>query len=165
MNLAPHGGRRPISTYPRWPPPIQAYDYPFPAEAVTVIVGKCYSPPVVSPRWPRPRAWCPGRAKFKNILPHGSFRYRPPAPETVLPNIEGPTYGVDGLRSPHQLKPRPTPTEDLLMGAGHRGETEIEVFGSLADILEITGECNQEDSAPKRVVKVVPRGGIEPPTP
>lgn len=29
---------------------------------------------------------------------HSSLGYRPPAPETVLPNVvEGPTYAVDGL--------------------------------------------------------------------
>ena len=43
---------------------------------------------------------------YNTIRPHSSLRYGPPAPETVLPNIEGPTYGVDGLRSALQLKPR-----------------------------------------------------------
>ena len=36
--------------------------------------------------------------------------YRPPAPETILPNVDGPTYAVDGLRLAHQLNPRQTLT-------------------------------------------------------
>ena len=39
-----------------------------------------------------------------------SLGYRPPAPETILPNVDGPTYAVDGLRLAHQLNPRQTLT-------------------------------------------------------
>ncbi len=39
-----------------------------------------------------------------------SLGYRPPAPETILPNVDGPTYAVDGLWLAHQLNPRQTLT-------------------------------------------------------
>ena len=50
------------------------------------------------------------RHHYNTIRPHRSLRYRPPAPETILPNVEGPTYAVDGLRLAHQLNPRQTLT-------------------------------------------------------
>ena len=50
------------------------------------------------------------RHHYNTIRPHSSLGYRPPAPETILPNVEGPTYAVDGLRLAHQLKPRQTLT-------------------------------------------------------
>ena len=40
------------------------------------------------------------------LRPHSSLGYQPPAPETVLPNIEESTYAVYGLRSALQLNPR-----------------------------------------------------------
>ena len=43
------------------------------------------------------------RHHYNTIRPHSSLGYRPPAPETILPNVEGPTYAVDGLRLAHQL--------------------------------------------------------------
>jgi site-specific DNA recombinase len=46
-----------------------------------------------------------------------------------------------------------------------RGITEIEVFGSLADILAAANSPNEEAAYHRSVAKVVPRGGIEPPTP
>ena len=50
------------------------------------------------------------RHHYNTIRPHSSLGYRPPAPETILPNVEGPTYAVDGLRLAHQLNPRQTLT-------------------------------------------------------
>ena len=50
------------------------------------------------------------RHHYNTIRPHSSLGYRPPAPETILPNVEGPTYAVDGLRLAHQLNPRETLT-------------------------------------------------------
>ncbi len=47
----------------------------------------------------------------------------------------------------------------------HRGETEIEVFGSLAAILEVTNNTPTDATYLQSVVEVVPRGGFEPPTP
>ena len=38
------------------------------------------------------------RRHYNAVHLHSSLRYRPPAPETVLPNVEGRTYAVDGLR-------------------------------------------------------------------
>ena len=38
------------------------------------------------------------RHHYNTIRPHRSLGYRLPAPETILPNVEGPTYAVDGLR-------------------------------------------------------------------
>ena len=32
---------------------------------------------------------------YNTIRPHSSLGYRPPAPETILPNVERPTYAVD----------------------------------------------------------------------
>ena len=52
------------------------------------------------------------RHHYNTIRPHSSLGYRPPAPETILPNVEGPTYAVDGLRLAHQLNPRQTLTGD-----------------------------------------------------
>ena len=46
------------------------------------------------------------RHRYDTIRPHGSLGYRPPAPEASLPNVEGPTCAVDGLRLAHQLNPR-----------------------------------------------------------
>ena len=50
------------------------------------------------------------RHHYNTIRPHSSLGYRPPAPETILPNVERPTYAVDGLRLAHQLNPRQTLT-------------------------------------------------------
>ena len=50
------------------------------------------------------------RHHYNTIRPHSSLGYRPPAPETILPNVEGPTYPVEGLRAAHQLNPRQTLT-------------------------------------------------------
>ena len=50
------------------------------------------------------------RHHYNTIRPHSSLGYRPPAQETILPNVEGPTYTVDGLRLAHQLNPRQTLT-------------------------------------------------------
>ena len=50
------------------------------------------------------------RHHYNTIRPHSSLGYRPPAPETILPNVEGPTYAVDGLRLAHHLNPRQTLT-------------------------------------------------------
>ena len=50
------------------------------------------------------------RHRYNTIRPHSSPGYRPPAPEASLPNVEGPTYAVDGLRLAHQLNPRQTLT-------------------------------------------------------
>ena len=40
------------------------------------------------------------------LRPHSSLGYQSTAPETVLPNVEEPTYSVDGFRSALQLNPR-----------------------------------------------------------
>ena len=60
------------------------------------------------------------RHHYNTIRPHSSLGYRPPAPETILPNVEGPTYAVDGLRLAHQLKPRQNSNLSAgpLIGAG-----------------------------------------------
>ena len=50
------------------------------------------------------------RHHYNTIRPHSSLGYRPPAPETILPNVDGPTYAVDGLRLAHQLNPQQTLT-------------------------------------------------------
>ena len=50
------------------------------------------------------------RHHYNTIRPHSSLGYRPPAPETILRNVEGPTYAVEGLWSAHQLNPRQTLT-------------------------------------------------------
>ena len=50
------------------------------------------------------------RHHYNTIRPHSSLGYRPPAPKTILPNVEGPTYAVDGLRLAPQLNPRQTLT-------------------------------------------------------
>ena len=50
------------------------------------------------------------RHHYNTIRPHSSLGYRPPAPGAILPNVEGPTYAVDGLRLAHQLNPRQTLT-------------------------------------------------------
>ena len=42
------------------------------------------------------------RHHYNTIRPHSSLGYRPPAPD-ILPNVEGPTYAVDGLRWPINL--------------------------------------------------------------
>ena len=47
---------------------------------------------------------------YNTIRPHSSLGYRPPTAETILPNVEGLTYAVDGLRLAHQLNPRQTLT-------------------------------------------------------
>ena len=50
------------------------------------------------------------RHHYNTIRPHSSLGYRPPAPETILPTVDGPIYAVDGLRVAHQLNPRQTLT-------------------------------------------------------
>ena len=45
------------------------------------------------------------RHHYKTARPHSSLGYRRPVPETILPNIDGPTYAVDGLFSARQLNP------------------------------------------------------------
>ena len=50
------------------------------------------------------------RQHHNTVRPHSSLRYRPPAPETVLPNVDGPTYAAEGLRLAPQFNPRPTPS-------------------------------------------------------
>ena len=50
------------------------------------------------------------RQHYNPVRPPSSLGYRPPAPETVLPNVDGPTYDVEGLRLAPQLNPRPTPS-------------------------------------------------------
>ena len=50
------------------------------------------------------------RHHYNTIRPHSSLGYRPPAPETILPNVDGPTYAVEGIRVAHQLNPRQTLT-------------------------------------------------------
>ena len=50
------------------------------------------------------------RHRYNTIRPHSAPGYRPPAPEAILPNVEGPTCAVDGLRLAHQLNPRQTLT-------------------------------------------------------
>lgn len=47
------------------------------------------------------------RQDYNTIRPHSSLGYRPPAPETVLPNPDVPPYAMDRLR-PEHLKPRQT---------------------------------------------------------
>ena len=46
------------------------------------------------------------RHHYNTVRPHSSLAYRPPAPETVLPNVDVPPYVVDGLRPEHQLNQR-----------------------------------------------------------
>ncbi len=50
------------------------------------------------------------RQHYNPVRPPSSLGYRQPAPETVLPNVDGPTYDVEGLRLAPQLNPRPTPS-------------------------------------------------------
>lgn len=47
------------------------------------------------------------RHDYNTIRPHSSLGYRPPAPETVLPNPDVPPYAMQRLR-PEHLKPRQT---------------------------------------------------------
>ena len=47
------------------------------------------------------------RQDYNTIRPHSSLGYRPPAPETVLPNPDVPPYATKRLR-PEHLKPRQT---------------------------------------------------------
>ena len=49
--------------------------------------------------------WC---HHYNTIRFHSSLEFRPPAAETILPNVDGPTYAVDGPRSARQLDPRQT---------------------------------------------------------
>ena len=67
------------------------------------------------------------RHHYNTVRPHSSLGYRPPTPETTLPNVDGPTYAVDGLRSALQLNPRQTLTwtVDHLMGAGQNRNTKM----------------------------------------
>ena len=46
------------------------------------------------------------RHHYNTVRSHSSLAYRPPAPETVLPNVDVPPYVVDGLRPEHQLNQR-----------------------------------------------------------
>ena len=50
------------------------------------------------------------RYHYNTIRPHSSLGYRPPAPETVLPNVDVPPYAVDGLQPEHHLNQRQTLT-------------------------------------------------------
>ena len=50
------------------------------------------------------------RQHYNTVRPHSSLGYRPPAPETVLHNVDGPTCAAEGLRVAPQLNPRPTPS-------------------------------------------------------
>ena len=50
------------------------------------------------------------RHHFNTVRPHSSLGYRPPAPETILPNVDVPVYDRQWLRPEHQLKPRQTLT-------------------------------------------------------
>ena len=50
------------------------------------------------------------RHHFNTVRPHSSLGYRPPAPETILPNVDVPAYDRQWLRPEHQLKPRQTLT-------------------------------------------------------
>lgn len=52
----------------------------------------------------------PWRHHHNTIPPRSTLGYKPPAPETILPNIDEPTYAVDGPRSAHQLDLRQTLT-------------------------------------------------------
>ncbi len=45
-----------------------------------------------------------------------------------------------------------------------RGETQIELTGSITAILEMAGQASKEQTPTRIVGVVVPRGGIEPPT-
>ena len=75
------------------------------AEALAALLGPDAGEPgaiqVLIERW---------RHHYNTIRPHSSLGYRPPAPEAILPNVERPTYAVDGLRLAHQLNPRQTLT-------------------------------------------------------
>lgn len=50
------------------------------------------------------------RYHHNTIRSHSTLGYRPPAPETILPNVDGPTYAVDGLWSVQQFNPSLTLT-------------------------------------------------------
>ncbi len=50
------------------------------------------------------------RHHYNTVRPHSSLGYRPPAPETILPNVDVPAYARQWLRPVHQLKPRQTLT-------------------------------------------------------
>ena len=50
------------------------------------------------------------RHHYNTVRPHSSLGYRPPAPETILPTVDGPAYARQWLRPVHQLKPRQTLT-------------------------------------------------------
>ena len=46
------------------------------------------------------------RHHYNTVRPHSSLGYRPPVPETVLPNVDVPPYAVDGFQPEHQLNQR-----------------------------------------------------------
>ena len=50
------------------------------------------------------------RHHYNTVRPHSSLGYKPPAPETILPNVDVPAYARQWLRPAHQLKPRQTLT-------------------------------------------------------
>ena len=56
----------------------------------------------------------------QTVRPHSSLGYRAPAPKTVLPNVDGPTYAIDGLRSLFSSARDQPPNENWTtqMGAG-----------------------------------------------
>ena len=68
------------------------------------------------------------RHHYNTIRPHSSLGYRPPAPETILPNADGPTYAVDGLRLAHWtlLTKVETSCDRILIAGGANVEAERE---------------------------------------
>ncbi len=63
------------------------------------------------------------------------------------------------LTKPRQL------IEGIVVHPGERrGETQIEVTGSIAAILEMACQAPKEQTPNRSVGMMVPRGGIEPPT-
>ena len=57
---------------------------------------------------------------YNKVRPHSSLGYKPPAPETILPNVDVPAYVQQWLRPEHQLKLCQTLSKavDYLMVAG-----------------------------------------------
>jgi len=56
--------------------------------------------------WRRRKRWA--RKSMQDHERFSSLGYRPPAPETILPNVDVPAYARQWLRPAHQLKPRQT---------------------------------------------------------
>ena len=63
------------------------------------------------------------RHHYNNIRPHSSLGYRPPAPETILPNVDGPTYAVDGATVGHRC--RPDDARGLEVSPGGLGQDQL----------------------------------------